>query len=112
MESVDSLSLAGIGILEFIVSVITFVIFCIIAYRLKIIMINTYKSSKTPGVNNYAEAKSFEAIGDKVQALRHYNLAYWSLKELYYKKFTWRKERISVKDLEEKIGVLEAELSK
>ena len=98
------ISLSDIGFLGFLVSSITFILFCVIAYRLKIIMINTFKSSKSPGVNHYAEAMANEKIGDTTQARKHYYLAYWSLNELSIKRFKWNGDWIKVKDIETKLG--------
>lgn len=89
------------------ISLIPFIIFCVIAYRLKLIINTTFISSREPGVNHYADAKAYEAIGDEKQARRCYYLAYWALNGLGYKKFKWNGELVKVKDIEIKLGILE-----
>lgn len=91
------------------ISLIPFIIFCVIAYRLKLIINTTFISSREPGVNHYADAKAYEAIGDDKQALRCYYLAFWALSELNYKKFKWNGNVVKVKDIELKLGILESD---
>jgi len=94
-------------LLVIVISLIPFILLCVIAYRLKLIINNTFRSSSTPGVSYYAEAKAYEKIGDTKLATKCYHMAYWALSELGYKKFKWFGETVNVKDLEAKIGQTE-----
>jgi len=93
------------------ISLIPFILLCVIAYRLKLIVNTTFKSSKIPGVNHYAEARANEIVGDKKEALKYYYLAYWALSETDNSGFKWMKDEYSNISVKNKISLLEEELT-
>lgn len=84
------------------ISLIPFIILCVVAYRLKIIAINTYRNTKTPGANYYAEALSFEKVGNATEAKRNYLLAYWAMTNTRYKKFKFMGKWVNISEIEAK----------
>jgi len=105
MESSD-LILGTTSLLIIGISLIPFILLCVIAYRLKLLINTTFKSSRIPGVSHYAEARAYEEVGDKVNAKRCYYLAYWALRELGYKSFGWYGENVKVQDIEQRIETI------